>query len=148
MSNEKEQLSYDQIISLLSIYENEYEHRDIMLWTHIFRFFYISILIMVIPNVSERLSINLPPVSPRVFPIIGMLISTISYLLSLSYQKRLEASSESFRKINNLLPEKYQRVKIDELKHGKYFKGRQAIIIPVIIYIISLIIGFTLLLIR
>ena len=144
MSNEKEQLSYDQIISLLSIYEDEWEHRNDILWSQIFRFFYFSVFTMILPNITTYLSISLPKIPLKLFPIIGIFIATLSYILSLSYSKRLEASSKTYKKINDLLPEKYRRIGLESIKYGKYFKTRHTIIIPFLIYIISLTIGITL----
>lgn len=141
MDQKQENLSYDQVISLLSIYESEWEHRNNILWTQTFRFFYLSIFIMVLPNITEYLSITLPDIPIIFFPIIGIITSTLSFFLSISYSKRLEASSETYKNINNLLPYKYRRVKLKNIKYGKYFIRRQTVIIPVIIYIISLVIG-------
>lgn len=144
MITTQEQLSYDQIISLLSICQSDYEHRDRMLWSHTFTFFYVSIFFMIIPSLAEHFSVNLHEMSPDLFCQMGMLISTIAYLFSLSHQKRLEASTETFKKLNDYLPKNYRRVTVDELEYGKFFKGRQAIIIPLLLYLISLAIGITL----
>lgn len=139
-------LNYDQIISLLSIYESEWEHRNNILWSQVFKFFYLSIFIMVLPNVTDYLSISLPNIQPKLFPIVGILSATISLFLSLSYSKRLEASSETYKKVNSLLPSECQRVKLNNIKYGKYFMKRHTTVIPFIIYAISLIIGIILIL--
>lgn len=141
MDQKQENLSYDQIISLLSIYESEWEHRNNILWTQTFRLFYLSIFIMILPNITEYLSITLPDIPIIFFPIIGIIASTLSFFMSISYSKRLEASSETYKNINNLLPYKYRRVKLKNVKYGKYFIRRHTVIIPIIIYIISLVIG-------
>ena len=137
-------LNYDQIISILAIYESEWEHRNNTLWSQVFRFFYLSIFIMVLPNITNYLSISLPNIQPKLFPIVGIFSSTISLIFSLSYSKRLEAISETYKKVNNLLPSELQRIKLSDIKYGKYFMKRHTTIIPFIIYAISLIIGFTL----
>ncbi len=144
MNQNQTNLNNDQIISLLSIYESEWEHRNNLLWSQVFRFFYFSILIMILPNITDYLSISLPNIQPKLFPIVGILSATLSLLFSLSYSKRLEASSETYKKVNNLLPCKYQRVKLANIKYGKYFTKRHTTIIPFIIYAISFIIGFVL----
>lgn len=144
MNQNTTNLNYDQIISLLSIYESEWEHRNNILWSQVFRFFYFSIFIMILPNITNYLSISLPNIQPKLFPVVGIICSTISLLFSLSYSKRLEAISETYKKVNNLFPSEYQRVKLTSIKHGKYFMKRHTITLPFIIYAISLIIGFIL----
>lgn len=144
MCKEQENLNYDQIISLLSVYESEWEHRNNILWSQVFKFFYISIFIMVLPNITTYLSINLPELPSKLFPIVGILSSTLSYIVSLSYSKRLEASSETYKQINSFLPDKYRRVKLKNIKYGKYFMFRHTTIIPLILYIVTIIIGVVL----
>lgn len=145
MNQNTPNLNYDQIISLLSIYESEWEHRNNILWSQVFRFFYLSIFIMVLPNITNYLSISLPEIEPKLFPIVGILSATMSLLFSLSYSKRLQASSDTYKKVNNFLPTEYQLVKLEDIKYGKYFTKRQTTIIPIIIYVLSLVIGVVLL---
>lgn len=146
MGQNQEKLNYDQIISLLSIYESEWEHRNNIIWSQIFKFFYLSIFVMVLPNITEYLAISLPNIPVKLFPFIGFILSTLSFAMSLSYSKRLEASSETYNNINNMLPIEYRRVRLKNLKHGKYFVLRHTIIIPSTLYAISLIIGVILIL--
>lgn len=134
-------LDPDNIISLLAIYESEWEHRNNMLWSQLFKFFYLSLLIMILPNITASLSIAIPNIPGIIFPIVGILVATFSYVLSLSYSKRLEACSKTYQNIINMLPPPYRRINLENLKHGKYFKVRHTLIIPTIIYIIVLVVG-------
>ena len=83
MNQNQTNLNNDQIISLLSIYESEWEHRNNLLWSQVFRFFYFSILIMILPNITDYLSISLPNIQPKLFPIVGILSATLSLLSQL-----------------------------------------------------------------
>ena len=129
MNQNDEKLNYDQIISLLSIYENEWEHRNNMLWSQIFKFFYFSIFAMILPNITEYLSISLPSI--KMFPFIGLICSSLSFFMSLSYSKRLETSSKTYNNINNMLPIQYRRVKLKDLKNGNFFTKRHTITTPI-----------------
>ncbi len=80
MNQNQTNLNNDQIISLLSIYESEWEHRNNLLWSQVFRFFYFSILIMILPNITDYLSISLPNIQPKLFPIVGILSATLSVI--------------------------------------------------------------------
>ena len=146
MKSEFEKLSYDQVISLLSIYESEWEHRNNILWSQTFKFFYFSLFVMVLPNITSYLEITLPNVPTRLFPILGLIASTFSFVASRSYSKRLEAISETYKKVNNLLPQVYRRISLKNIKHGKYFMFRHTDIFPVIMYIVTIIIAIILIL--
>ena len=137
MDNEKN-LTNAEIISLYAVYESEWEHRNNILWVQTFRFFFISIFVMVLPNISSYLSIKLPVLPTKLFSVLGIIISTISYVISLSYGKRLQAISKSLTNLNNFLPHEYRRVRLENVHLGKYFKFRQTILFPLLIYIYQL----------
>ena len=145
MKTKHDPLSYDQIISLLSIYESEWEHRNNLFWTQTIRFFYISIIVMFLPNIAGYLSITLPPVPSFLFPAIGIVFSTLSLFISMSYGKRVEAISKTYISTINFLPEPYRPVKIKDLLLGKYFTRRHTSVFPVILYVISAMVGIVLL---
>lgn len=144
MKNESEKLSYDQIISLLSIYESEWEHRNNILWSQTFKFFYLSLFIMILPNITSYLSVTLPNIPSKLFPILGFIASTFSFIASRSYSKRLEAISETYKKVNHFLPESYRRFGLMDIKHGKYFMFRHTNIFPAILYIATIFIAIIL----
>lgn len=138
-------LNTDQLIALLAVYEKEWEERDNILWKQSFRFFYLSIFIMIIPNISDHLSLKLPSISPKTFPIVGIISATISLYLSFGYAKRLVASGDTYMKLINKLPYPYRRIRLVKIKFGKFFNKRLTTLIPLILYTIIIFIGIVLL---
>ena len=141
----EQELNIDQLLTLMAIYEHEWEERDNILWKQTFKFFYLSILIMIIPNISEYAHFTIPPISTRLFPIAGIIASTIALYLSLGYAKRLEASSDTYQHLINQLPERYRRVRLKTIPFGKLFTKRLTTLIPFILYAIIILIGIILL---
>lgn len=45
-------LNYDQLIALMNVYESEFEHRDTILFSRMFKLFYISFLTKTINHLS------------------------------------------------------------------------------------------------
>ena len=137
----EKKLTIDQTIALLSIYESEWEHRNNILWKQSFKFFYLSIIVMIIPNISEYLSLKLPNISTNIFPIAGIISATISLYIALGYNKRLEASAQTYWALIDKLPKEYHRIRLNSLKYGKYFAYRLSKLIPFILYCLICFIG-------
>lgn len=138
-------ITIDRTIQLLIFYETELEHRISIFWSQVFRFFYLSLIIMVLPHITQYLKIEFLPLSNNLFPIIGIVASTISLFFSLSYAKRVEAGTLTYQKLNNLLPDEYRRIPLVSVSFGKYFTKRHATIIPIFLYICLIMIGITIL---
>lgn len=115
--NDKETLSDSDIIYLMDIYEREWEHRDKTLWMQSYRLFYISLVMILIPNLqsNSNFQIVLPQIPSKVFTLIGLLLAVISLFISWSYGIRLEASSKTYAKLIEKLPKSCRRVRVDEL---------------------------------
>lgn len=111
----------DQIISLMEIYLNEWEHRDSLLWKQAFKFFYANLVVTVLPSIAEFVGISLPPINKKVFPIIGIIMSMVFLYIGIGYAIRLRASSRTYENTMKLLgDEKYCRVSIKDKKHIKF----------------------------
>ncbi len=123
----KKELNSDQIISLMSIYLSEWEHRDTMLWHQVFKIFYANLIVIIIPNIAAFLGIKLPPINNQIFPIVGILMAFVFLYIGLGYAQRLKASSKSYEKVMQQLGDiRYQRVPLRSMKHGKFFSIRLA----------------------
>ncbi len=123
--NDVQQLSYSEIIYLMDIYEREWEHRDSLLWKQAYRMYYLSLISMILPNISNYIGLTLPNIPPKIFPIIGLLLACFSMIMSWSYGVRLEASSETYKNLMRKLPVSYRRVNINELYR---IKGKDIIL--------------------
>ena len=123
MSQNKNQLSsdYNNTISILNIYFAEWSHRD-QLWTHLFKFYYAILIVILLPNLTNFFQIKLPPLPDIIFRITGLLLSLIFLYISLGYAIRLQAIGDTYQAIIDKLPKEYQRKKVEEIFMGKFFK--------------------------
>lgn len=53
--NEKTNKFENEIIALIDIYFNEFVHRSEMLWSRTTRFFYATIMVMLLPYIAKGL---------------------------------------------------------------------------------------------
>ena len=134
------------IIALINVYLEEWKHRDTILWAQAFRFFYATLIVMLLPNLTNYLHIQLPSYVPvKAFPLMGIIMSIVFFYISYGYALRLIAISDTYTKILDMLDKKFRRKKLDEIKNGVFFKARIAKIFPTMLFIALLLIGLTLL---
>lgn len=125
---------YDTTISLLNIYIAEWIHRDQIIWSQIFKFFYAILIIILLPNLALHFDLTLPNLPIFIFRIIGLLLSFVFLYISLGYAIRLQAISDTYKDIIETLPVKYQRKSIKDIKLKNISIGK--LFIPSIGYII------------
>jgi len=122
MRNNK--LETNALISLLNVYLNEFEHRDQVFNSLVFKYFYAIVIVILLPNISEHLGINLLQLPIILFRIIGLLMSFVFLYLALCYSKRLDASSDTYRRMIEKLEPEYRRKSINSTHLGKLFSIR------------------------
>lgn len=138
--NEPLSSKYDSTISLLNVYFSEWSHRDQILWTQTFRFYYAALIVILLPNISKPLKIDLPPIPKLLYRSIGLLISIIFLYVSLGYAVRLHIISKSYRLILDKLPEEYKQKNFDNfdtkgIKIAKLFKPRLAYLVCITLFL-------------
>ncbi len=123
-----DEMTPDRIIELQKMFLSEWEHRDSLLWKQVFKFFYVVIIVLFLPNVASYLHISVPDFPLMAFPIISFFLSIGFIYVSFGYAKRLEAVSKSYIRLLDMLPEGYGRLSLDdkEIKFGRLFKPRIA----------------------
>jgi hypothetical protein len=131
----KKELNNQEIIALLDVYLNEFIHRNHMLWSQVFKFFYASIIVMLLPNLSDFLGITLPSFPILMFRIIGAIMTVAFFYISIGYAKRLEASTKTYNRIIDKLDIGYQRIKINDLKFGQLFSLRTSYILIYLLFL-------------
>lgn len=131
--HETRALNNDQIIALMGVYLSEWEHRDELLWTQVFRYFYATLIVIVLPNVAVFIGIELPKINIKLFPIMGMVMALIFLYVGLGYAIRLRASSRTYEKMMKLLGnEEYERVSIKDkskIRWGCLFAAPMAMVL-------------------
>ena len=144
-------MNYDQIISLLDVYFNEWAHRDNSIWNHVFKYFIATLIIMIMPNIANGIGLDMD-IPPLLFRFVGLGIAIFAFYAGMAYALRLDASSQTYRNILNKLPEDYRRVTLKDVNKGKKKKKKKynmlekslAYNIPKIIFISMIILFFIL----
>ncbi len=107
--------STEHVISLMDIYLREWEHRDTLLWSQVFKLFYANLIIIVLPNIAGFLDIELPMINTKAFPILGIVVSIIFLYVALGYAVRLRACSLTYELIMHMLNSKeHERISIKD----------------------------------
>lgn len=134
-------MTAEQIISLLSVYESEWEHRDNIFYSELLKFYYVTLITMLLPNITSYLKISLPSVPAYFFPCIGIVMSLFFLYLMWGYTYRLDAISITIQCLIEKLPEGYQRVRVSSFKYYKLFEIRRSRILTLSLYGSLIIIG-------
>lgn len=114
MGKQKHQkLNKDQIIALMEIYLSE--------WQQVFKYFYVTLIVIILPNIAEFLKIALPPINKKLFPIIGIFMAVMFLCVGIGYALRLKAIGLTYTRMMQLLGnKKYERISIRNRKEIKY----------------------------
>lgn len=136
MQNTHLSSDYDTTISLLNVYLAEWIHRDQIIWSQTFKFFYAILIIILLPNLALHFDLALPNLPIFIFRIIGLFLSLLFLYISLGYAIRLQAISDTYRDIIKTLPQEYQRKSIKDIKFKNRFVGK--LFMPRIGYVICL----------
>lgn len=142
------QLTKEELISLISIYLSEWEHRDDVLWRQVFKFYYVTLIVMVFPHITGYFDATFEIKNPTIFYCVGIIMSILFYYVSVATAMRSKASYKAYEKVANLLDDKehkYSRVRVSSLKFGKIFNFPLAIGIITAMFCSLIIIAITLL---
>ena len=136
-------VSNDEIFQAMNIYLTEWIHRDKHMWFQTYNFFFAALVVMFLPNLTEKLGFTIPTALARhyVFPILGIILSFVFFYVSIGQAKRLQASGITYRKLIKQLPEELQRHSITQMREFKMVNHTMAYIIPVAMFIFLLILG-------
>ncbi len=135
-----EDFSVDDVLCLLNIYLSEWEHRDELLWKQVFKYFYVIVIVLFLPNIASFLQIELPKFPKVIFPLAALILAFVFLYVSIGYAKRLEASGETYQNLLNLLPKELQRISLSDskIKCGKFFARRMSVVICTLMFFLLL----------
>ncbi len=127
----KENMGVDQTIALMNVYLTEWCHRNEMLWRLVYRCFYATLVVILLPNIAPALSITIPPLPVFVFRIVGLSMAPMFLFISIGYAKRAEASDRTYQMMIDMFPPEYQRkcVSNEQIRAGRFFSARMSVII-------------------
>lgn len=116
----------DNLISLMSVYLSEWCSRCELLWNHVFKFFYATLIVLFLPNIAGFIQIDLSAIPSVAFPVIAVIMSLVFLYVALGDGKRLEAISKTYQSMINLLPsDELKRLTLvnPKIKAGKLFNA-------------------------
>lgn len=112
-------LEKEDIINLMGIYLSEWEHRDTLLWSQVFKLFYANLIVIILPY-QKIFDLSVLPLDTIIYPIIGIIMSFIFMYIGIGYAYRLTASSDTYRKIMENFDESYRRYSIEDRNVYKF----------------------------
>jgi hypothetical protein len=138
---DEKKLTNQEIIALMDVYLTELNHRDNGLFIKAFRYFYaviVVILLPYIPSITPILENNLFLNYKLFFHICGFIMSLIFGYVLWGYVFRQKAISLTYEKTYEKLPKEYQRISLNELSYGKFFKHPMTEIVIITMFLILL----------
>ena len=112
----------NELLTLIDIYLSEWSHRDSSLWKQVFTYFF-SILVVSILPFTKIWGIDFDSLIPKwIYPIIGLALSVLFFIISTGYAVRLEAVGNIYKDLIKMLPQKYRRKETGEMGDGAIYK--------------------------
>lgn len=122
-------------IDYLNVLIQEYSHRDTQMWKLNFKFFFASLVVMLLPSISERLQISIPNLfnsAKWIFPAFGILLAFLFLYVSLGDAKRFKAISQRYDFIAKSLPEDINRRPLKEVDNLDILNYSTAYLLPIL----------------
>lgn len=136
------------VLQTMEICIQEYIHRDNHMWSQIYKFFLATLLVILLPNLTDFIGITIPDELKDkywIFPICGILMSFVFLYNSISLIRRFQAVSKTYNKLIRQLPENLQREKLENIvsfdKLKTIWSKIHTYLIPSIMFIVLIVIG-------
>ena len=129
------ELSTEDLLSLMDIYYKEWQYRDEILWKQVYRFFYVTVIVLFLPNIAGFIGIVMPDFPCIVFPVISLIMACFFFYAAMAYVNRLKASSITYRTIMEMLPKEYQRIESKTIKYGKHFQKPTSAVVCTVMFV-------------
>lgn len=136
---------YDSAISLLNLYFAEWSRRDQMMYSQMFRFFYSILIIILTPNLMNYLQLDLPDFPKSIFRLSGLVFSLFFLYFNMGNIVRFKAISDTYKKIIDMLPDRYQRNGVGEYKYGRLFNISLCYVVSIVLFLCLFLLSIVLL---
>ena len=135
-----QEFTVEDVLHLLEIYQSEWSHRDELLWNRVFTFFYATVVVLFLPNLSSFLEIDLFGFPSVLFRSIAALMSVFFFCISFAYSKRVEYSIQTYKQLIDTLPTELRRKSFSTSDRavGKFFKNGSMSVLTVCLMFTSL----------
>lgn len=115
----------ENTIALMALYRQEWEYRDANFYFLFWRFMYLSLIIVFLPNLVNHFGItgiHISKIPTWIFSIIGIACTFVGFYVTYNEEKRIEEIDKAYKKLLNELPKEYQVGSIIEEEKGKKIK--------------------------
>ena len=143
---ETEELSNEILLKAMSVYITEFIHRDKHMWNQNYRFFFASLVVMFLPNLTKKLGFEIPGVFSNVnwiFPTLGMVLALVFLYVALGLAKRFKAISKTYCNIIDMLPKSLHRVSIEDMPI-KFVNHSHVYVMPIAMFVALMVTGIIL----
>lgn len=131
-------LDYNQVLTLMSIYRDEWMHRDSDMLSTLWRLVTISLVVTFLPNLIGRLGFSDSPLVAKLpivfFSCAGIVCAGFGMFISIGESTRIEYLDKKYWDVMKRLPEGYQLESMKNDKRAKPFSMRLNTIFCVVPY--------------
>lgn len=112
----------EHLLELWNIFLVEWQHRDSMFWKQVYLYFLSSLIVMLFPYIKIWKQDFTEKLPSHLFPIVGILMALLFFIICEGYIARLEALDIQIDKIRSQLPEEFKRKTVKEIRSGVWGK--------------------------
>lgn len=136
----KDLIGIENHLALMTLYRDEWKHRDQMFVGFFWRFLYLSLIITFLPNFLQAVNVEADIVDTLpvwLFSIAGIGCSILGLYLGLAENKRITKIDLAYKAVATSVPDDYQVKKITE----KYYAPRLNILLCWVSYSITILLA-------
>ena len=132
--------SIEELLSLMTIYRDEWKFRSQEFVSYFWRFLYLSLIITFLPNFLDAINVtaSIVYVLPAwLFSTFGIMFSVFGLYFGLAENERITNIDNAYRSIEQLLPKEFRVQKIDKW----YYRPRLNICLCIISYSVTIVLA-------
>ena len=143
---ENKNLTYEQLLQLLTLYQEEWKFQDQLHWSQMYRAFYITLIFMVLPYIATGVGVDISSfqIVKVIFPVIGCVLAVFSFFISSGYIKKVDAVIERYDTLIEYLPEQYRRREFHDRHVRGIYRIKRSYLICYALLVLSIALGVAL----
>lgn len=147
----KEYKNTEDLINVMNVYITDYIHRDTHMWSQNFKFFFASLIVMLLPYIKNAFEFEIPEELNLkcLFPILGIILDFLFLYNAILHAKRFKYISRTYNKMISQLPVELQRINFDnDITNETFIKKLRTYLIPCLMFLCLLILGIVLIIVE
>ena len=136
--------SEKDLLGLLNIYLEEWKHRDNIMWNQVFRIYYATLIITILPYIEILKNDSGNKFDNKICFWISLIMSFFFLYIGLAYGLRLKAIGDTYMKLCMMIEdERIRKLKIEDMnKMITIFTKPLSLSIPIILFFSLLFVNF------